>query len=532
MASLKKNNRSKRDYINKKGTSNKNDASIFGVNESENLTDKNTENLTSASAYNVDVTENSTLLTKENLSNRVDSQNFAIDLENKGQENVKSVKNLDGKDNSKFEVKGSHKSANDGEKLTNDGDTSKNDNLSNDSDNLDNGSDNSKNRKDKSANSILGNGSDSLNDTGKDNISNIYSIYNNTTIYKEGLRNDEFGKSDESEEVKPITAKPKVKYKKSFVQRIKALVILVFLGIFTGSGLGVWYFNSIMGSMVDYSQFDESEYIVSPHEVIDGIEERFGFTVSNDQFFFTEAEARGITPADLTPVENFILAEYKATFASSFHIVGNGNVRALGLVSQPVYSEKNFDGNHYTFESLSRGTVTVGRCAIMKRGGQNVRFYSSWNEAVHEDYADWSDYVDYKNEGYIALSGSTPDGVQSYIVSGKTIISQNDSSVIKYDQASGNYTFSFDLDPLTSVIRYAKQVQQTSGLDSAPAFRSVSQTVTIDEDWNFVTISVEEVYSVFFGISVTCNGSLTSNFVFDDITQVDFPSGVDFSNIG
>ena len=373
----------------------------------------------------------------------------------------------------------------------------------------------------------------------------IYNIYNDNVIYKERLSNDNFGKVEGEDkgvdENLPLqTIKPK-KHKKSFKQRMKALAILIVLGIFTGSGLGVWYYNSIAGSFIDYSQYDVNDYIVSPEVVIEQIEEQFNFEASSYQNFFNEAKSQGVTPADLTPAQNFILAEYKASLASSFHIVGSGSVVAniFGGITQPVYSEKNFDGNNYTFESLSSGTVTVGRCAIMEDGGQNVRFYSAWDDAIHinssnikQSYADWSDYQDYTEESYIDLAGSTPDGVQSYIVSEKTIISQNDSSVIEYDETSGYYNFSFKLDPTTSVLRYAKQVQQTSGLESPPSFSSLSQNVTIDEDWNFITISVEEHYSVFMVMSVGCVGTLTSHFTFNDPEAVDFPDGVDLTNIG
>lgn len=340
---------------------------------------------------------------------------------------------------------------------------------------------------------------------------------NESVIVKDGVSNASFGlngnghsQSDNEDEVQ-VKAKHTKKLKKSTKQRMRTIGILTVLGIFTGSGLGVWYFNNAVGPIIDYSQYNENDYIVSAESVLG----KYGVNSDYENWLTQLKNNNDITsPADLSPAENFILAEFNASLADTFHIVGNGKVTAsvFGIsTSQSVYSEKNYDGGYYTFESISDGMLKIGKCSVMRKDTDGVRLYSSSNITNGGKDAVWNDYQDYSNEGYIALAGSTPDGIQSYIISDKTII---DQSEVVYDEESGYYSFTVDLDPITSVLRYVRQVQQTSGLSSLPTFSSVSQTITIDENWNLISISIEEEYSVIYGVSASCSGNLTSYYDF------------------
>ena len=74
------------------------------------------------------------------------------------------------------------------------------------------------------------------------------------------------------------------------------------------------------------------------------------------------------------------------------------------------------------------------------------------------------------------------------------------------------------------MLNYVRQVQQTSGLGSAPTFESVKQTITIDGEWNLISISIEENYSVLYGgISAGCSGTLTSYYYLNQPELIDFP---------
>lgn len=383
---------------------------------------------------------------------------------------------------------------------------------------------------------IIENNQNKQNDRNAGSYSSV--LNNDEVIFKDGINNSNFGAKnsieESDEEVIPYrTVKPKKKYKKSFKQRMRTIGILTMLGIFTGSGLGVWYFNNAIGPSIDYSQYNEEDYIVTAQSVLQDV---YDINSNYENWLDIAKTTTGkSSPADLTPAQNFILAEYNASLVDTFHIVGNGEVSAsvFGITTtQSVYSEKNYDGSYYTFESISTGMLPVGKCSVMERGKNGVRLYSSTN--VTSDSAVWKDYQDYSSSEYVTLAGSTPDGIQSYIISDKTITSTNDNSVITYDQDTGYYSFTVELDPITSVLRYVRQVKQTSGLSSLPSFSAVSQTITIDENWNLISISIEESYSVIYGVSASCKGSLTSYYYFNDPSLIDFPvdpSLIDFDSI-
>ena len=217
-------------------------------------------------------------------------------------------------------------------------------------------------------------------------------------------------------------------------------------------------------------------------------------------------------------MQSFILAEYNATLAERFHAEGNGRVATIA--TQSVYSEKNYDGNRYTFESISKGMMSVAICSAMDKGDDRVELYRGSN--IQPNDAEWSLSDDdvYSLDEYEELAGSTPDAIQPYIISDKTVL----SSSIERDGETGYYTLTFELDPITSVLRYARQVRQTSGLSSYPEFKTVSQTITIDENWNLICIDVHETYSVVaFGIPASCTGTLTTYYYFNDDAVLDLP---------
>ena len=78
-----------------------------------------------------------------------------------------------------------------------------------------------------------------------------------------------------------------------------------------------------------------------------------------------------------------------------------------------------------------------------------------------------------------------------YIISSKTTLET--SSITTSDNG---YTISLDLDPLTSVIRYSKQMIQMSSLSNAPEFTKVHVEFEVDKDLNLLEMNVTEAYYV------------------------------------
>lgn len=306
--------------------------------------------------------------------------------------------------------------------------------------------------------------------------------------------------------------KEKIYEKKTFSKKMKTLAILLALGIFTGSGLGVWYFNVALRSNVDYSAINPSDYI---QDVDETLKNNFNITSESDKENWVEiAKSQGKTPADLSVADNFVLAEYNVSLANSFIAIGNGNVNTLGI-AQSVYSSKKYDGNKYTFESISKGKPSVAICDSYVKNSTKVSIYNGSDINSDGTNATWNYENDMTIKDYLAMVGNLPSAVQPYIISSKTII---ESSDITYE--NGLYTFTIDLDPINSVLNYVYQVKRTGGLSALPEFKNITQTIVIDENWNLISIDVSESYSaVAFGMKFSCSGTLKTTFTYNcDVT--------------
>lgn len=319
-------------------------------------------------------------------------------------------------------------------------------------------------------------------------------------------------KNKKNKEKKSKQHKNEDKPKKTFKEKMRIMGVLLVLGIFTGSGLGVWYFNTVLRTDFNPNDYTTSEYEVSADEILKQV---YGITSNQENWLEVAKNSELNNPSKLTADQNFILAQYNATLTDSYQAIGHGEVDA-GITSQSVYGERNFDGKRYSFESISKGMLNIAICSYMEKGAKNVDFYKG--KVIDKENADWSLDKTYTNQEYINYAGSLPSTIQPYIISSKTILS---SSEITYDEETGYYSFTVELDPITSVLGYAKQVMQTSGLSSFPEFSSVTQTIVIDENWNLISTDVTEKYSVIaFGIKNKCTGTLKTEYFFNCATDI------------
>ena len=77
------------------------------------------------------------------------------------------------------------------------------------------------------------------------------------------------------------------------------------------------------------------------------------------------------------------------------------------------------------------------------------------------------------------------------------------------------------LNPITSVLNYAKQVRRTGGLGSFPEFENVTFSVIMDGDWNLKSFKIVENYSAVQGIRAKCAGEL--NYIVTVNCEVEMP---------
>ena len=335
-----------------------------------------------------------------------------------------------------------------------------------------------------------------------DNYSAFSSDDNNAVI----LKND----TTKKQKIKKVHKRVRsAKYSRgTLLRQVKTLAILIFLGIFTGSGLGVWYYNNLLRSNVDYDSLNPADYDTDYDALFD---KTLGISTPNSTDWVENAQSQGKSPASFTAIQNFELAHWNALHASTFTVFGHGGVNTLG-VTQGIYSGRRFDGNAYCFESISTGMVSAIGLDYMKKGSNTVYNYEGSNPQK-DDSATWKQVGSMTLEEYTDAIGNPPSVVQPYIISEKTV---DQASEVEYNAENETYTFTLELNKVLSVLRYAKQMKKTGGLGSYPEFEYVKQVITIDKDWNFISIDIKEQYSaVAFGMKVGCSGTLFNEFTFN-----------------
>ncbi len=300
--------------------------------------------------------------------------------------------------------------------------------------------------------------------------------------------------------------RPKVKWHNFF--------LVCMLGIASGIFLGSWYSYSQITSVVDYSSYTEADLRDSIEDVIKDVLNIDKPTTDQINNWLTLAKQKGIKPTDLLPSQNFILAEYNASKAESYSAIANGMVETIA--SQTIRSEKYFDGTAYTSSSISKGILTVAELSYMKKDSGTIKTIKGNN--VTSTSANWNGAEKtLSNNEYLEQVGLLPNALNPYIVSSKTILANRAEDIVKTTYNNKEvYKFTFQLDAVTSVLNYIKQVKYTSGLSDYPSFDDITQTVYIDEDWNFVRIEIVENYRVTFsGLKPKCKGTLNTDYTFN-----------------
>ncbi len=313
-----------------------------------------------------------------------------------------------------------------------------------------------------------------------------------------------------TEKSKPNSKKRKhkkksIKQKTTLSHKLKVLSVLTVLGIFTGSGLGVWYFNTNLKSP-DYSSLSAENYIKPISQVLSE-----NFNISSDKQENWLDYVGNATPDTLSHVDNVLLSIHNASLADNYLFTGNGKAVSMGI-AQTIYSQRRHIDDIYTFESISTGTISVANLDIYKndkKNGNEIKLYTG--KKISQRNADWYYNKTISTDEYQNMTGGLPDKVTPYIISEKTVTS---STMTKDD--NGNYVITFILDPMTSVLNYYKEVRRTGGLEADPQFNSVKLIATIDSKWNLITTEVFEVYkAVKFGMGVPCNGNVKIEYNFN-----------------
>ena len=322
-------------------------------------------------------------------------------------------------------------------------------------------------------------------------------------------------KEQETKE-KELLRKQKLTWKK----RLMNFGLLTLCGVVTGVGLGSWYYKNVLSSNVDWDVYLQ-ELPAYEQKVVDTQNSAFekilgsGFSEEDKEHFIETATTKGLTPSDFSMAENYQLANYNFTNSEKYLVQGTGQVKTIA--TQSIYNEKLFDGETYQFISISAGIMSIAEIAQMNKNMTSVTTVKG--NDIQATSAKWTGTKNiYTASEFKNMTGALPNTSQNYLICEDTILNNSTGqiTVIENEDGSKFYQFEMQLNIVYSVLNYIKQMKYTSALSAYPEFESIKQLVTIDENWNFVSIDCIEEYSIVaFGMRNNCTGTLLNYFYFN-----------------
>ena len=285
-------------------------------------------------------------------------------------------------------------------------------------------------------------------------------------------------------------------------KRLVNFCVLLLCGVLTGVGLGTWYYKNVLSSNINWESaiLERSVYEQS--------------AIDTQNLALKKIQNGATLPSDLTLSENYQLALYNFAKATKYTLTATGKIATIA--TQTIFAEKKFDGKTYQSITISTGFMNVAERAQMAYNSNSVTIAKGTD--ITQNSATWNGQSStYTTQQYKDLSGGLPSSCQNYIISNRTVLNDNDEvNIFETEDGQTLYSFTIELDPIYSALNYIEQIKYTSSLSSYPEFTSIQQTITIDSNWNFVSIEVLEKYSIVaYGMRNSCTGTLTSTFDFD-----------------
>ncbi len=253
------------------------------------------------------------------------------------------------------------------------------------------------------------------------------------------------------------------------------------------------------------------------------------------------------SPADYDLMSNLKYTAYRLHHASFFKGTTSGKVIAdikLGSYTQNINNTRvALGGNRVFSETISSSSLKS--VAEQKYAYNDIIIYRpstgiSGNTATFSDKAYQMSFEEYGKK-----YGTIPNQLSKYIINEKTVTSvkdENSGHVRAVNAAAdgghgfdfyvpenltpgpdGNYKFSLTLDPFESTLYYRNEVRTLGGADQNPVFHSVRITVTIDDNWNPITVRSVENYDIAIPVlgAMNCTSDLTETF-----TQISDENGI------
>lgn len=278
------------------------------------------------------------------------------------------------------------------------------------------------------------------------------------------------------------------------------LAIIVIFASLTGFFAGNYYVKNYTGTVLAVTESEE---------------EVRGNDVKN-----TLKKAKGKTPANLTSVENFILAENNLNQKDYIYKEVTGKITAAG-VTQGLHSFKVKKDGYIMSEKVSSSKfVKVADRTLYQIGSDGVNYYKG-SDITSSYTASWKNTPTkvWTLDDYRDKYGANPEAFIGYVIGTKTTLGAK--STAPKLLPNGNYECTIVTDTYYSVMNYMYEIRTTSGSSNFPRMESSTITFEITPDWEFVSISYKESYSVSIAVLgyTKCSGSLAETFSYDGAWQ-------------
>lgn len=231
-------------------------------------------------------------------------------------------------------------------------------------------------------------------------------------------------------------------------------------------------------------------------------------------------------PAAFSALEIYLVAEYNLCRTENFYKEMTGTVVAMGFVNQNMRSQKLRRGNTYVFNKLSPGSLSISNiCSQVvydKQTGQ-AKINNSGSFTLQDGFDIRANFApegfkEYSPEEYKKTFNTTPENVMPYIISSKTC-AQNKFSPVKNND-DGTYSFSLAIDGASlemAALCYSCDIKFSSSLPEPPQWISLNMDVTVDQNFNFVSVGYKEVYKMSYQfVKVNVTDTFVDMFYFDE----------------
>ncbi len=298
------------------------------------------------------------------------------------------------------------------------------------------------------------------------------------------------------------------------LKKVMQIFMIFLVALVTGVSVGKIYVDHIEAIMISDKTVEDVK--ASEEDVLKLVNSAKGKTVKN---------------CGLKPVEIYLVAEYNLYNAPEFYKIMTGIVENSAVKPQNMKGEKlKKDGKfYYNKLSPSSGFPAPTLCSRVEYeiGAATVDVYATGSISGSSPAKDIKGTFNanakktYTLDEYKQMFNTEPTTALSYIISSVSCPDENCSTI--KDNGNDTFTFTMKFDATHTMyagLIYSYEIAFSSGMGQ-PKWVSLEMEVTIDKDFNFVSINYDEVYKMSSVIGdVTVHDDFTEFMYFTNVPSV------------